>query len=124
MDRGPSHKPVLHPKNENLFTITNLDLGKETQYEAYYLDNRVIRDQSSDNTNRLNHTHHCINNPISQPLSIIILVVGFDGLKGSIHRINKDNKISISSFHPKKEATRESYNPEKTPVQTQNSTQQ
>lgn len=98
--------------NVTLFVRGDLDLRKEAQNQSNHSNQRVVGNERSNKADRLDDTQQAINDPIGEPLGVVILVIRLDRLERGIHGVQKYDEISMDQTFSVQDPTPELCSPE------------
>ena len=93
--------------NVTLFVRGDLDLRKEAQNQSNHSNQRVVG-----KADRLDDTQQAINDPIGEPLGVVILVIRLDRLERGIHGVQKYDEVSMDQTFSVQDPTPELCSPE------------
>ena len=89
-----------------------LDLRKEAQNQSNHSNQRVVGTERSNKADRLDNTQQTIDDPISEPLGVVILVIRLDRLERGIHGVQKHDEVSMDQASSVQDPTPEPCSPE------------
>ena len=90
----------------------NLDLRQEAKNQSNHSNQRIVGNESSNEANRLDDAQQTIDDPVGEPLGVVVLVVGLDRLKRGIHGIQEHDEVAMDEVFSSQNPTLESCSPE------------